>query len=481
MGSSSVEFTITRTSEIDAAQTFNYSIRDIGTDSSDYQAASGTLSFSANETTQTLLVNILGDDVFEEDETFQLLLTDSNDASNTNQNQANSGRGTIIDDEQRPTLTIAPTTAPEDGATIDFIVNLSHPADRDLLYTYIVEPATAVSGVDFEPITGTLNIPAFEMIGFINVPLGADDNIFGVDKVLTITVTDRGDDSNSVTAQGTIIEASDAPVITAISLQRNGVESDSSNSPLEFRITRSRLSETSQSLSVIFSGTADALDYDNNANTVTFAPDQLQAILSVDVLQDAIYEDNETVTASANGVSADGDIIDDEDLPEIVSIVPINDGAENGADIVFEVTRSGLSKLDQSIQYVAGLATDTADAADFTDTLGGNVTFAAGSLTEVVSLAINDDLVFEGAESLTLLSALDPAVNGLGNIQDDESVPFIQSVISSGNTAETTGGTVISFDITRSSEDKTGQSFTYGLSGTATNILLLMKVQVLPI
>ncbi|HUR83316.1 MAG TPA: autotransporter domain-containing protein [Thermoanaerobaculia bacterium] len=65
----------------------------------DFTPAQGTLTFAPGETLKTVTVNIIGDTLFEENETFTLNVTSGNATS--------SGTGTIINDDARPASSVA--------------------------------------------------------------------------------------------------------------------------------------------------------------------------------------------------------------------------------------------------------------------------------------------------------------------------------------------------------------------------------------
>jgi parallel beta-helix repeat protein len=77
-GKQSLEFTLTLDEAPSSSVTVNYETEDGTATSSDndYEASSGTVTFSAGETSQTISIAIIGDTKIEEDETFTLKLSD---------------------------------------------------------------------------------------------------------------------------------------------------------------------------------------------------------------------------------------------------------------------------------------------------------------------------------------------------------------------------------------------------------------------
>ena len=75
----------------------------------DYVAASGTVTFGPGVTTQTVVVQVKGDVVFEPDETFSIVLSDPTNATIGD----GTGTGTIDDDDLQPTISISDESAAE--------------------------------------------------------------------------------------------------------------------------------------------------------------------------------------------------------------------------------------------------------------------------------------------------------------------------------------------------------------------------------
>ncbi len=123
----------------------------------DYQERSGTLTFNPGQTTRTITVPVYHDDLDEDDETFLVNLTNPVNASIA----VAQGIGTIIDDDNPPTLSINNVTQAEGtgGATTPFMftVSLSNPSTREITVDYATQDDTAtVADNDYQPRTGTL-------------------------------------------------------------------------------------------------------------------------------------------------------------------------------------------------------------------------------------------------------------------------------------------------------------------------------------
>ncbi|HVG10275.1 MAG TPA: Calx-beta domain-containing protein [Thermoanaerobaculia bacterium] len=130
----------------------------------DYEPASGTLTFPAGTTSRTVKVDVIGDLLDEEDESFTLVLA----------NQA--GAGNILDDDQALASIGDASVAEGDTGTamLRLPVTLSTPSDRDVLVGWSASPGTATEGVDYEASSGTVTFAPGETSGFVEVPVRGD-------------------------------------------------------------------------------------------------------------------------------------------------------------------------------------------------------------------------------------------------------------------------------------------------------------------
>merc|ERR1712023_316801 len=93
-----------------------------------------------------------------------------------------------------------------------------------------------------------------------------------------------------------------------------------------------------------------------------------------------------------------GTITDNDDLPSF-SIDDVSQ-AETIGNMVFTVTRTGDSTQTSTVDFTTndGSAVSGSDYTAQTGTL----TFAAGETTQLITIAISDDAIYEGDESFTI-------------------------------------------------------------------------------
>lgn len=140
---------------------------------SDYEAASGTLTFTPGQTVKTVTVKLIGDTTAEANETLFLDVTGSIGSGRA--------RGTIVNDDGTPppsptlpSLTIADATFDEAAGKAIIAVSLSAPSTGEVKVNYSTAAGTALAGSDFTAASGTLTFAANQTTRTISVDLVND-------------------------------------------------------------------------------------------------------------------------------------------------------------------------------------------------------------------------------------------------------------------------------------------------------------------
>jgi hypothetical protein len=143
------------------------------TSGSDYTATTGQLSFAAGVVSQSFSVPISIDNVDESDETFDIALSNPQNAST---GALNSTAVTIADDDASPEINMAPVSisVQENAGTLNFNVTLSGPSASAITIDYISQDGSASAGQDFVAASGTLVIPAGSTTGMIALTINDD-------------------------------------------------------------------------------------------------------------------------------------------------------------------------------------------------------------------------------------------------------------------------------------------------------------------
>jgi len=166
----------------------------------DFVPKSGeTITFAPGETTKTFTVVINGDTLDEgASETFFVNLT----AVGTAAISDGQATGTITDDDNPPTISVADATVVEGNSgqsNLAFVITLSAPSSLPVTVTYTTTAGTATAGTDFESISSTVTIQPGQTSATVNVRV-IGDAIFEPNETLTFTLSNP---TNATLADGT--------------------------------------------------------------------------------------------------------------------------------------------------------------------------------------------------------------------------------------------------------------------------------------
>ena len=153
----------------------------------DYTGVSRTLSFPAGSTEARTIEVVVRDDSFDEaDEEFTLRLSNPVHAALAGGGDSTTATGTIEDDDAAPVLTITGGSASESDANLTFAVALDRASGRAVTVGFATTDATALAGVDYTAVSGTLTFPAGATVQSIAVPIVNDQDS---EETETFTVT----------------------------------------------------------------------------------------------------------------------------------------------------------------------------------------------------------------------------------------------------------------------------------------------------
>ena len=318
-----------------------------------------------------------------------------------------------------PALSITPSVTVAEGndGSVDAVltVTLSSPSTNTVSVGYVSFDGTASSASgDYDDLFSSLTFAPGETSKTITVKVNGDTldegnetfevYLYGAtnarlpfnDSVATVTITD--DDELPAVSLG-------APDIT--------YEGNSGTRTVNFPVTLTNGS--SQAVTVRYAtadGTAlSGSDYVAKSGTVTFAPGQTTATISIVINGDTTVEPDEdfTVTLSAptNSSLATATataVIGDDDALPVLSVnnpAPIDEGDSGTVTLLFTVTLSSASTDTVTVSYATADGTATTDGNDYL-AANGTLSFAPGQTTKTVSVVVKGDSLNEAHETIQL-------------------------------------------------------------------------------
>ena len=459
-------FTLTRKGDTSGVSTVRWITGDdtregtavaaVATADSDYTAVTTaqTVSFAAGDTSKTVTVTSLADNLVENDETFEVRLSNPTGATLAD----DTGIGTITD----ATILVEIGDA-EAAEGEDLTFTLTRSGDTSGISTVQwttdadnrAEANAATAGSDYTAVTTaqTVSFAAGDASKTVTVTSLAD-NLVESDETFEVRLSSpTGATLADDTGIGTI---TDATILVQI-----GDAEAAEGSTLTFTLTRK--GDTSGASTVQWITGDDTRDGANLATadsdytavtttqTVSFAAGDASKTVTVDSLADNLVESDETFEVRLSNPTG-ATLADDTGIGTITdttTLVEIGDAeAAEGSTLTFTLTRTGDTSGASTVQWITG--DDTRDGAnlatadsDYTAvTTAQTVSFAAGDASKTVTVDSLDDTLDEPNETFEVrLSSPNGATladdTGIGTITDDDGAP----TLSIGDVTVTEGDT----------------------------------------
>ncbi|WP_211219677.1 alpha/beta hydrolase [Nevskia ramosa] len=382
-GTTNAVLTVSLSSASQTTVTVMYATADgTATMGSDYVATSGTLTFAPGVTTQPVTIGILGDTVFESDETVLVSLTNASGAT------IGRGAGVITitnDDVVQPTLSINDASLVEgnSGTTNAVLtVSLSSASQTTVTVMYATADGTATAGSDYVATSGTLTFAPGVTTQPVTIGI-LGDTVFESDETVLVNLTGASGAAIS-DGQGVITITNDDVMLPTLSVaDASVIEGNSGSRNIVFLITLSPASATTTTVRAATSdGTAtNGSDYSGGSVTISFAPGETSKSAPISVRGDTTIEPDETFFVTLSGASsgvaigrgvATGTIIDDDGdrTPDAFSFGAVVDSATGSVETSNGVIVSGIN-TDTPITVSGGSYSVN----------GGAFTAAAGTVT----------------------------------------------------------------------------------------------------
>ena len=422
----SISITVSLDHPIDTSISVDYATADQTANSAnDYTTTTGTLTFSPEIQSQTIVIPITDTDLVEWDETFLVNLS----GLQTN------GRNVVLGDAQavitihdndQAAISINDTTINEDAGSVSITVSLDHPIDTSISVDYATADQTANSANDYTTTTGTLTFSPEIQSQTIVIPI-TDTDLVEWDETFLVNLSGLQTNGRNVVLGDTqaVITIHDNDQ-AAISINDTTINEDAGS----VSITVSLDHPIDTSISVDYA-TADqtansANDYTTTTGTLIFSPgDQLQTIV-IPITDTDLVEWDETFLVNLSGLQTNGRNVELGDTQAVITIhdddqaaISINDTtiSEDVGTAMVTVTLDLPVSQTISVNYALNDLT-ALSSSDYTDT-SGTLTFLPGDQTKTISISITDTDIFENDEIFQVqLSQLQ--ANGLNVVLEDD-------------------------------------------------------------
>jgi hypothetical protein len=375
-----------------------------------------------------------GDTLDEANETYTVTLSNPGNATIAD----GSGLGTITDDDPAPTLSVNDVSVTEGNAgttTATFTVTLSAASGQAVTADWATANGEATQPTDYVAGSGTLSFVPGDTSETLAVTVNGDltaelDETF----VVNLSALSNAGPAD-LQAVGTIVDDELLPVIDID--DPTIIEGQSGTSSISFGVILSHPSALPVTVDwTTTPGIAAAgSDYLAASGTVTFAPLDTSETVGISVNGDGTFEGDETFALDLSNASGApiGDVqgiatILNDDTAPTVSVADASkvEGDAGTSLLTFTISLVGSSDVDASFDFATAGGTATAGT-DFVST-SGTLTIPAGQTSGTVDVVVNGDVVYEGAEtlSLTLSNPTDASIgdgSAQGTITNDDKRP----------------------------------------------------------
>ncbi len=512
--STTLSYVLTKTGATDLSAEVTYAIdsSSTATVTDDYtHTVASPIAFTATETSKTITIDVVEDNVAEADETVIVRLSSPMSARFSTGTTLD-GTGTIANDDLLElSITDAMVAEGDTGtATLTFMVTLDAVPPADVTVQYAVEDGTANAPADYvDPSDGTLTFrPAdASFTQSIEVTVNGDTMSEG-NETLTVTLSSPACSgcpagvtptlkTGGNVGTGTITD-DDLPSLS-VNSPTLAAEGDSGTATVTFMVSPNAApaADSSVRYEITSTGTATVntdftvpaitgtLEFD--ANSTTPQP------VVVTVIGDEIHENDETViiqlsmaspsTAVVLGTSmGTATITDDDDEPVIAISDPTVDEGDSGdtAVLTYVLTKTGATALDASVAYaIAGTSTATGsgNGKDYTHTVASPIAFTATETSKTITINVDEDNLAEADETVivTLSSPMGATLmggvstlDGTGTITNDDllELSISDEMVTEGDDSDTD---TMTFTVTLDAVPPAEVMVTYTVAdGTAT-------------
>ena len=435
----SLSATSSQTVSIDYASSSGTAVAD-----SDFEAVEGTLTFTPGQISQPITVQINGDQLAENIETFYVGLTSPKNAFVADAQ----GVGTIMDDEPRVSIDYGPVYVTEgNSGTTDakFTLRLAAPYEfpvkvnvsvvegdtdyyiGDWYWGYTSYPPATLN-TDFEGGSQTITFNPGDLTKEITVPVRGDrdgepdeyflvnlnsSNYGAIDSPQAVGIIVNDEPRASISYGGTVVEGTTMTFTISLSNASTGIV------------------EVTYATATYGSATAGS-DYVATVGTATFNPGELTKAITVEIIDDRLGEPDESLSVNLTGATGAmldywttgyGYIQDNEPRLSINS-VSLTEGNSGTKLMTFTVTLSAAYDQPVTVKYATQNGSAVAGS-DYVAT-AGSLTFAIGQTTKTFTVAIKGDKSKEYDEYFNVLlsDASDNALlynsTGSGSILNDD-------------------------------------------------------------
>ncbi len=382
-----------------------------------YRQQGQQVTFAPGETEKTISVQTTDDEVWEDDETFSIVLSLLSHGYSLNADRATA---TIRDNEGATLSVSGPSESVAEGDAAEFTISLSEELPFDVSISWFAVPwsATTTINQDYTYIRASTTFTTGETEKTITVQT-IEDTIVEPDEKIAVRFLNASSLPNRVKAGATVAVATIADDDSLTVSIAGGETPESRRGGNEGRRLWATLSQEAERAVTVTYATSDGTakagrDYTATSGTLVLSAGTSRDDFFVPVIDDSIDEPDETFTVTLSDPQPSGQvtldeatatvtIVDNEDTPTVSLALASQGVPENGGSTTVMATLSGASSEAATVTVSATPVTP-AVAADFTLSENRTLTIAAGATrsTGTVTLTAVDNDIDAANKQLTV-------------------------------------------------------------------------------
>ncbi|HEV7763890.1 MAG TPA: Calx-beta domain-containing protein [Thermoanaerobaculia bacterium] len=355
-------------------------------------------------------------------------------------------------------LSSATYSVNEGGGPATITVERTGGSDCSVTVTLATSNGTATSGTDYTTTSSTVSFGYGVTTQTVNVPI-TNNGDSEADETFTVTLTNPVGASLGALTSGIVTIVDDDGPLPTLAID-NVSQNEGTGGATNYVFTATLTGTTAQTVTVNYAtanGSAiEPADYTSTSGLLTFLPGTFTQQIIVPVSGDALNETDELFTvelssptsATISTATGTGTIQNDDAAPTLaIDNISQVEGTGGSTNFGFTVTLTGSTAQTVTVGYTTAPGTATAPA-DYTTTTG-TLTFAPGTLTQPITVAIATDATNEIDEGFTVVLsgatiATITTATGTGTIQNDDAAP----TLAIDNVSQTEGNTSLAFTVT---------------------------------
>ena len=431
--------------------------RKAGASSGDYSGIPSSVTFGSRDRSRTFTVTATDDAIDDDGE--WLAVSFGTLPSGVTEGSVATERVDLIDNDV-PSVTVSYASenyqATEGGSSATVTVNLSAQPERSVTVPISASGGGGALSVDYKLSASSVTFSTTQTSRTFTVTAN-DDSVDDDSEWVSLSfgaLPDGVTEGSIATERVDLIDDEPDPTVT-LALSHASIPESGGASTVTASLSHASSAATTVTVSASPVAPAKAGDFTQSGTTLTIAAGATDSSGSVTITGDgnAIDEDDRQVTVSARASNPQGVVgdpaeviltIEDDDDPPTVSLSSSSVAVDEDAGSV-SLTASLSEASGKQVIVVYATANGTATSGSDYTAASGTLTFAAGTKSQAVSVAVVEDSVYEPGETFTI-TLRSPSNATLGSpssatitIRDNDLLPVTVSYASADYRA-TEGG-----------------------------------------